>query len=803
MLLLIMNWCKQLVTLALLLLLLTACSSSNQQPSSALQGRILLWHTWTGREAAVLADVLTRFRAIQPGITVKQQVFTSTDEMLRQFAISADAGLGPDLMLAPSQWIRPLHDAQLIDEVGSVLEETTLARYLPTSLTAVTYQDGLYGIPLALDTMVLYYDRTLVEKPAATLNELLAVATSGQLVEMSTTFSDAFWGIQAFGGQLFDTEQRVILDRGGFTNWLAWLKDARTVPAMIMETNRTSLLRRFQAGNIAYYVGSTSEYGSILASRGYTATAAVTGSIAVTDAAAIGPIGVALLPTGPTGSAAAPLLQVQAFLFSHVSSDKQRAMALALAQFASNAEQQTSLMRGAGVIPANQRVRVNARLEPVSAVFVAQARNGIALPPGPEIDPILRFGDDAYAQVLEGLIDPATAAVQTTAAINQANGFAATTTTRFQCQQSGTLYMGVVADSPIYAFLEEVIAQLQRECPTMLVNLVPVTLNDVQDRLQAPLVADGRIDMVVAPQSWLLTLAPENLLMDLTVSVDVATLQRYRPIAVAALRYQDKLYGLPLAMQVDALYFNRALVSEPAPTLNDLRSQALAGVPIWLDTTFIHTYWGITAFGGQLFDSNYQAQLDQGGFADWLAWLKEARDNTNVQLLADRAAVEQQFLSGRSAYLVADGTFLTTARASLGAEQVGVALLPAGPGGDGQPLLSATGFFYSERLSAQQLALALDFTSYVTNVANQGTLFTTTGLLPTNAGVEGSNEPLVAVLMEQSERAQVTPNVPQMRTVLAVAGRAYYAVFDGNVAPADAAAAVTQQINNAGQIEED
>jgi hypothetical protein len=48
--------------------------------------------------------------------------------------------------------------------------------------------------------------------------------------------------------------------------------------------------------------------------------------------------------------------------------------------------------------------------------------------------------------------------------------------------------------------------------------------------------------------------------------------------------------------------YNRDLVADPAVTLDDLRSQALAGVPVTLDSTFDRAYWGIGAFGGQLAD---------------------------------------------------------------------------------------------------------------------------------------------------------------------------------------------------------
>lgn len=783
-----MNLCKRWLTLILLTLLVAGCTASDQ-PATTRAGRVLLWHAWTDQKAAALTDVLARFQATHPEVVVKQQVFVTADEMLTQFQIAAAAGLGPDLMLAPSQWIPGLRAAELIDEISPALPGTTVERYLPAALSALHDGEGLYGVPVAVDTTVLYYDRRYVTQPVATLDALLAVATGGQFVEIGTAFVDAFWGVPAFGGQLFDAEQRVILDRGGFANWLAWLKDARETPGIILDSNRAALLQRFINDGVAYYVGNTAEYTTIVAGR--TAMTTTTGTLTPTEQ-----IGVALLPTGPNGSAG-PFLQTQGLLFSTASSVNQRILALVLAQFITNAEQQTSLMRSAGVIPANRRVRVNPSLEPVVTTFVAQTRTAVPLPNGPELAAILRFGNDAYAQVLEGLVDPATAAANATVDMNEANGFTAILSSKMTCRASGTLYLGLALEGPVADYFQTMVAELRQSCPTMLVNLTTVTLDEAAARLLAPLAADGRLDFVLAPQAWLLPLMAQGVLADLTPHVDLAALQRYRPIAVAALRAQNQLYGLPLAMQLDALYVNRTLVTEPAQTLDDLRTQALTGIPITVDTDFLHGYWGFTAFGGQLFDSNAQARLDQGPFAEWLAWLKSARDNAGITIAPDRAAAEQQFLAGQSAYWVAEPSFLTEAQAALGAEQIGVTLLPAGPGGEGQPLLRSIGFLFSRRLSPPALALALEFTNYVTSVENQATLLTTTGLLPTNAGVESSDDAVLRTFLEQAERAQPMPNVPLMPVVLELAGSAYAAVLAKNVDPVAAAATVTAAINAA------
>jgi maltose-binding protein MalE len=112
-------------------------------------------------------------------------------------------------------------------------------------------------------------------------------------------------------------------------------------------------------------------------------------------------------------------LQTEGLLFSNVSSANQRVLALALAQFITNAEQQTTLMRTAGLLPANRRVQVNVALEPVIAAMLTQVRTAAPLPNSPTLETLFRLGDSAYSQVLEGEIDPVTAAANLTAALNE------------------------------------------------------------------------------------------------------------------------------------------------------------------------------------------------------------------------------------------------------------------------------------------------------------------------------------------------------------------------------------------------
>lgn len=739
---------------------------------------MLLWHAWQNDEANALNEVIDRFRAIHPDVTVQERTFATPAEMRAEFETAARSGLGPDLFVAPSSWVRTLADADLISAINFQLEDSATERYTPVALETVRYQDRLYGLPAAINVMALFYRTGLVEQPATTLDALLAEAAQGRIVALPTSFFDAFWGVAAFGGRLVDEEGRVVLDRGGFANWLDWLKNAREAPGMILDSNREVLRNRFVDDGVAYYAGYAAEYNALV------------------DALGAEAIGVAPLPNGPTGSAG-PLLTTQALLFSAVSSANQRQLALELATFITNAEQEATLMRSGRLVPANGRVRVNSRLNPDIANFVAQARSAIPVTNSPLLDEVFTNGADAYTKALEGVLESTEAAYEITSTINEINGFDPSDAPQFGCQGVGTIdFVHTLAGVAAEAF-DELLQRFRAQCPILIIRSEQVEPDDLVARLSAAKQGGSGIDLVLAPQSALRDLLAAGLVADLTPYVDNETLQRYRPEAVSALRWQNGLYGLPVGLDLNALYFNRSLVPNPAQTLADLRGQAEQGAPIQLDVRFGQAFWGVGAMGGRLYDDDGKVFIDQPAFTEWLTWLSAAQSEAN--LLTTRASDEllANFIAGRSAYLIGGAEHLPALQAQMSTDAFGLAVLPAGPNGDATPLYRVRTFLLPRTVSEQQARLALEFVAFATNAENQNQWMERVSQLPANANVDVNQLPALATFSEQLRTAQRTDNGPEMAALLARGDQLYRAVLNDDVAPAAAVEQFVQTVNAA------
>lgn len=764
--------------------LITGCASRQTDPQSEqLSGRILLWHTWGEAETATLVEILGRFTAINPQVSVQQQRFTDLTEMQLAFETAADSGLGPDLLLAPSSWIATLADQNLISPLDGVLPSSVLERFTPATQETTTYRGRLYGLPMSLNTMALYYYPEIVQQPPATLDALLAEAAAGNTVALATNFADAFWGVAAFGGRLMDDEHRVVLDQGGFANWLEWLKHAREAPGMLLDSNREILRARFLAGDAVYYIGSADEFNLISASLEDTE------------------VGIAPLPAGPNGGAA-PLLRTNAFLFSTASSTNQRRLALALARFLTNTEQQATLMRTIRQVPANQQVRINPRLNPNIANFAAQARFALPVTNAPEWQTIFTYGNDAYTNVLEGISEAAVATAELTALINEINGVAPLMQSATACQQTGTIRLWHLSIGSAEAtVLETLIERFQSICPEVVIQTELVNERQISEEFQVDAASESEITILLASQSVLRTLLEQQQVADITQLVGNEMLQRFRPEALTSFRHAGSLYGLPLSLEPMALYYNPVLVTIPAQSLAELRTQGEQGLPIMLDTRFEQAYWGVGGFGGTLYDENFSLAPDPEAIAAWLEWLLAVRAEANIWLTEDGEQLKAAFMAGESAYLVGGPVLWTELRSAMGPAGVAVTRLPTGPVGEASPLLTTRGLLLPVGATPEQLALGLTLLEFMTNQESQLLWAEEIGIIPANANVELSGPTVAAQFLPTLAISQRLGNGPTVTALLAAGSEAFSAALYEDKGAADAAAEFVRVVEMARQAD--
>lgn len=769
-----------IISAVLALIFISVYVVSGRSDDGTIQGRVLIWHAYTGTEAEAFLEMLERFRNIHPNVTVMQQGFPSSEVLQEEYLAAVGTGLGPDVIIGPSTWIASFAPTGQIAPVDDLMPEDVWQRYTTATIETVSYGENRYGVPQAFNTLAVYYNRNVVSNTVSTTDALEREAAQGALILMSTTFRDAYWGINAFGGQVFDEDGRIVLDRGGFANWLAWLSNLRNYPGVILDNNREALRNRFLQGDAAYYFGYASELALIIETLG------------------VENLGVAPLPAGPIGNAQ-PLLETTAFMFSPVSSNNQRKLAVELSQFLSNSEQSGALMRRVRTVPANQRVRINPRLNPVVSSFATQARAGAPRSNTPEMETALRLGGEAYLRVLDGGVQPAEAAIAITQQINEANNMDIVAQPIFACTNLGTVRLIHTWEGEAADALHELIRRFRAVCPLIIVDVEYEPPQNVASRLQSNVPAIGRGFTILGSPALLQELLgnDEPLLREMSTYGSTELLQRFQPNALDTMRYQRILYGLPAYLDVDTFYYNRELIDSPALTVADLRTQSGQGAAIELDINFERAYWGITAFGGRLFDGENRVILDQGGMDSWLAWLNESRESFGIGLSTDSQALRERFEAGQIAYYVGPSSEMQGLIQSLGEEVLGVAEPPDGPGGNASTFLRSQGFFLSRAGSETQVALALEFIQFVTNAENQLFLAESAGLIPVNATVDVPDTTRMSTLLEIARNAYAPPNTLFMDTIRQRGSEFYTRVLEENESPEQVVAELSTAINEA------
>ena len=200
--------------------------------------------------------------------------------------------------------------------------------------------------------------------------------------------------------------------------------------------------------------------------------------------------------------------------------------------------------------------------------------------------------------------------------------------------------------------MDAIIQRYKQVCPLVIVQSSRDNLDLVRSRWALNPTSSANPDIVLAPQTWLIEAVDDGItLRDISNLISNEQLQRYHPAALNGMRVHNRLVGVPMTMHVYALYYNHSLIEAPAAVLERLRSQADNGVPIALPARFIPAFWGVGAQGGTLFDSQNRVILDQGGFAEWLTWLRRSRDEHGIQLIYEQSELKSLFWqANRSLY---------------------------------------------------------------------------------------------------------------------------------------------------------
>ena len=275
--------------------------------------------------------------------------------------------------------------------------------------------------------------------------------------------------------------------------------------------------------------------------------------------------------------------------------------------------------------------------------------------------------------------------------------------------------------------------------------------------------------------------------------VPEAELGEFFEATVDPLRYEGKLYGLPLAFKSLVLYYNKALVPRPPATTDDLlqigrqlRQQKIYGLAYQSSLFYFHAPW-FFGFGGELNFDGREPGFSSPGALGSFQFLQQLYAEGLMPDEVTGALVTQLFNEGRTGMVVNGPWFL--GEITPGTE-FGVAPLPrvSSTGAPARPFLTDEAVFVSSKTTRTESAMAL--ARYLAGKESSRIRLTLGKQLVAHRKVwqeEGlADDPVMGVFAQQLNHVVPMHNGPQMQNFWEPGDLALKKLIRGGASPREA-----------------
>jgi maltose-binding protein MalE len=197
-----------MMLLGLALMLASAACSSNEKGES-----LLLWHAYSGAELEALEEAVAEVER-ESDLRIRL-VGVPYEAFADKLTAAIPNGNGPDLFIFAHDRIGHWTANQLIEPIEFYVDDSIADRFAYEAVAAMSYDESLYGLPLAVKSVALFYRPDLLSRAPTETRELFAMeslykgkAPSYPLVyENTNLYPHAAW-LHGFGAPLFDEEGR-------------------------------------------------------------------------------------------------------------------------------------------------------------------------------------------------------------------------------------------------------------------------------------------------------------------------------------------------------------------------------------------------------------------------------------------------------------------------------------------------------------------------------------------------------------------------------------------------------------------
>lgn len=235
-----------LMTIATTVGMLTGCGNTKTQVDDKT---IVIWHDKEDAVVEVLQDKLSQ---LEPDIHIVLEKKTDLTESLKM--VGNDPNSAPDMYIFAHDKIGVYAEMGILAEITDIIPEEQLNDYIDTTLTAATYKDCIYQLPIYYETLLFVYNKRYMddsEVPATTeelykyMEENTAGGHYGFVEQHSTPYYAAGW-LSGFGAEILSSDGEPSLDSEEVVDALNYHK--KFVELMPGETEYATVNTLFSEG---------------------------------------------------------------------------------------------------------------------------------------------------------------------------------------------------------------------------------------------------------------------------------------------------------------------------------------------------------------------------------------------------------------------------------------------------------------------------------------------------------------------------------------------------------------------------
>lgn len=329
------------------------------------------------------------------------------------------------------------------------------------------------------------------------------------------------------------------------------------------------------------------------------------------------------------------------------------------------------------------------------------------------------------------------------------------------------------------------------------VNLVVKDYGKIRDEFTAQVPTGKGPDITIGGHDWIGAFVKDGIVAPVELGDKSADFEK---IAMEAVSYDGKTYGLPYAIENIAILRNTALADSTPATFDEMIAKGRAAgteypFVVGLDPQAAdpyHLYPFQTSFGNSVFarnaDGSYDpSQLtigDEAGqqFAGWLTAQGDTGTKVlNLNLSGDLA--KEAFNAGKSPYFLT-GPWNVADAQSAGVD-VSVDAIPSAGGSAAQPFAGVQAFFLSAK-STNPIVANEFLVNYIATDDVQTKLFEAGGRPPalTESFEAAQSDPIVRGFATVGANAVPMPSIPEMGSVWDDWGKTEAALIKGSADPA-------------------